>query len=327
MTGIYIKWSTGPGQGLVWLSGFVLIFGLLHVGRFSVYHYDVLSQDEIVPGLVKSVHKNNCPMSLDTLGSYNIFQPLALGRNQTDDEVATSLQVKSGGTWAPSICSPQIQVYVVIPFRNREEHLREFLRVIHPFLQTQNLSYTILVAEQSAGTPFNRAKLFNVGYQELKKQFGFLGCVIFHDVDLIPLDARNIYGCVQSPRVLHLSAHLDNFRFNLPYERLFGGAVAIEESIFEDVNGFSNQFYGWGGEDDDLANRLSSSGYSIIRYASSISRYTMLQHRKEVSSGHDRPYNPLLERKIDSSDGIRQIEYKVLSIVKKPLYTHIIVNL
>ena len=45
-------------------------------------------------------------------------------------------------------------------------------------------------------------------------------------------------------RALHLSAHLDNFRYNLPYERLFGGAVAVEENIFEDVNGFSNQFYG-----------------------------------------------------------------------------------
>ncbi len=29
-------------------------------------------------------------------------------------------------------------------------------------------SYTIVVAEQDAGDPFNRAKLFNVGYQELK---------------------------------------------------------------------------------------------------------------------------------------------------------------
>ena len=73
---------------------------------------------------------------------------------------------------------------------------------------------------------------------------GSLGCLIFHDVDLIPLDARNIYGCVTGPRALHLSAHLENFRFNLPYHDLFGGAVAVEEAIFEDINGFSNQFYG-----------------------------------------------------------------------------------
>jgi N-terminal domain of galactosyltransferase len=30
----------------------------------------------------------------------------------------------------------------------------------------------------------------------------------------------------------------------LPYNDLFGGAVAIEETIFEEINGFSNQFYG-----------------------------------------------------------------------------------
>ena len=30
-------------------------------------------------------------------------------------------------------------VFLVIPFRNREEHLSQFLRVIHPFLQAQNV--------------------------------------------------------------------------------------------------------------------------------------------------------------------------------------------
>jgi hypothetical protein len=33
-----------------------------------------------------------------------------------------------------------------------------------------------------------------------QKMFGSLGCIIFHDVDLIPLDGRNLYGCVNGPR-------------------------------------------------------------------------------------------------------------------------------
>lgn len=42
------------------------------------------------------------------------------------------------------------------------------------------------------------------------------------------------------------------FRFNLPYEGLFGGVISILTEQFQEVNGMSNLFEGWGGEDDDL---------------------------------------------------------------------------
>ena len=67
--------------------------------------------------------------------------------------------------------------------------------------------------------------------------------MIFHDVDLIPLDYRNIYGCsVEGPR--HLSANLQQFRYLLPYENLFGGVIAISSRLFESVDGFSNEYFG-----------------------------------------------------------------------------------
>jgi len=42
----------------------------------------------------------------------------------------------------------------------------------------------------------------------------------------------------------------------VPYNGIFGGVTAFKQQHFELVNGFSNQFYGWGGEDDDMYNRL-----------------------------------------------------------------------
>jgi len=42
----------------------------------------------------------------------------------------------------------------------------------------------------------------------------------------------------------------------VPYYGIFGGVTAFKREHFEYVNGFSNQFYGWGGEDDDMFNRL-----------------------------------------------------------------------
>ena len=41
----------------------------------------------------------------------------------------------------------------------------------------------------------------------------------------------------------------------LTYDHLFGGIEAFRKEHFELINGFSNKFFGWGGEDDDLFNR------------------------------------------------------------------------
>ena len=43
----------------------------------------------------------------------------------------------------------------------------------------------------------------------------------------------------------------------LPYTTIFGGAGAFKKEDFEMINGFSNHFWGWGGEDDDLYRRYN----------------------------------------------------------------------
>jgi hypothetical protein len=43
--------------------------------------------------------------------------------------------------------------------------------------------------------------------------------------------------------------------FRLPYAQIFGGVSAISTEQFRNINGFSNIFFGWGGEDDDMYRR------------------------------------------------------------------------
>ena len=43
--------------------------------------------------------------------------------------------------------------------------------------------------------------------------------------------------------------------FRLPYWSIFGGISAMTPVHYEKLNGFSNDYWGWGGEDDDVSTR------------------------------------------------------------------------
>lgn len=53
-----------------------------------------------------------------------------------------------GGHYRPDNCTARQRVAIIIPYRNREVHLRAFLNNIHPFLKRQQADYTIFVIEQ-----------------------------------------------------------------------------------------------------------------------------------------------------------------------------------
>jgi hypothetical protein len=84
--------------------------------------------------------------------------------------VASALDVSVGGRWRPRACVSSLTSVVIVPYRDRPEQLETFVRALHPFVQAQNVSYRIVVVEQSDdGRAFNRGKLFNVGFSEIVK--------------------------------------------------------------------------------------------------------------------------------------------------------------
>ncbi|GAB6032512.1 hypothetical protein CHUAL_011408 [Chamberlinius hualienensis] len=176
-------------------------------------------------------------------------------------------ELSPGGRFHPKECTSRHKVAIIIPYRDRERHLRLFLNHLHPILQRQQLDYGIYVIEEAGTTKFNRAMLMNIGFVESLKHHDF-GCFIFHDVDLLPENDLNIYSCPEQPR--HMSVAVDTMNYKLPYADIFGGVSALSKQQMEKVNGFSNEFWGWGGEDDDMSNRIRYYGYKISRYQSSI---------------------------------------------------------
>ncbi|XP_067633852.1 beta-1,4-N-acetylgalactosaminyltransferase bre-4 [Eurosta solidaginis] len=225
--------------------------------------------------------------------------------------------LKTGGAFEPNDCIPNHHVAIVVPFRDRYAHLAVFLRNIHPFLMKQHIAYRIFLIEQTNGKAFNRASLMNIGFLEALKIFPW-DCFIFHDVDLLPLDNRNLYTCPRQPR--HMSVAIDTLNFKLPYRSIFGGVSAMTRKQFQLVNGFSNSYFGWGGEDDDMSNRLKHANLFISRYPVNIARYMMLKHPKEKAN--PKRYENLVNgiNKMEM-DGINSIKYNIYSIKEFPTFT------
>ena len=150
----------------------------------------------------------------------------------------------------PAHCRARSRVAIIVPYRNREEQLKLFLNHIHPILSRQQLVYGVYVVGQvihrlgmrscrskanstfQAGyTKFNRALLFNVGFAEALRDNPHWECFIFHDVDLMPEDDRNLYTCpVSQPR--HMSVAVDTMNYTLMYDSLFGGVSALSRDPY-----------------------------------------------------------------------------------------------
>ncbi|NXQ47627.1 B4GT5 galactosyltransferase, partial [Catharus fuscescens] len=220
-------------------------------------------------------------------------------------------------------CAPQVAI--LIPFRNRYEHLPVLFRHLIPMLQRQRLQFAFYVVEQAGNQPFNRAMLFNVGFREAMKDLDW-DCLIFHDVDHIPENDRNYYGCGQMPR--HFAAKLDKYMYLLPYNEFFGGVSGLTVEQFQKINGFPNAFWGWGGEDDDLWNRVQYAGYSVTRPEGDTGKYKSIphHHRGEVQF-LGRQYALLRKSKERQAlDGLNNLNY-FPNVTYDALYKNITVNL
>uniref|UniRef100_A0A3B4B3S5 Beta-1,4-galactosyltransferase n=1 Tax=Periophthalmus magnuspinnatus TaxID=409849 RepID=A0A3B4B3S5_9GOBI len=234
--------------------------------------------------------------------------------------------VVRGGRYRPPDCEARHRTAIIIPHRHREHHLKFLLYYLHPFLQRQQVTYGIYVIHQAGNYTFNRAKLMNVGFREAMKEEDW-DCLFFHDVDLIPEDDRNTYTCDANPK--HAAIAMDKFGYKLPYKMYFGGVSALSPEHYLKMNGFPNNYWGWGGEDDDIGIRVSLAGMYITRPSLKVGRYKMIKHKLDEGNGvNPKRFNMLARtRQTWKLDGMNTAEYEVLSKVYLPLYTNITVNI
>jgi len=103
--------------------------------------------------------------------------------------------------------------------------------------------------------------------------------------------------------------------------------VALTTPHFTLVNGYSNLYWGWGCEDDDLYDRVLYHELNITRPEPvNTYRYVMIPHSKDPPSPDRKKF---LRRPISLSkyDGLTNLNYRRLRLELKPLFTHVVVDL
>jgi hypothetical protein len=176
--------------------------------KYQDFDASLVPDEGIFNSIMKVFGINTCPATPpDLVGPVEVDPSPEYMENV---EKRLSSKVQAGGRYKPSECRARDRVAIVIPFRDRKQHLPILLKNLHPFLMKQQINYGIFLIEQSPDGSFNRAKLFNIGFVEALKLDDW-DCFIFHDVDLLPMDDRNLYTCPDQPR--HMSVAIDIFGF------------------------------------------------------------------------------------------------------------------
>ncbi|XP_005231158.1 beta-1,4-galactosyltransferase 3-like isoform X1 [Falco peregrinus] len=235
--------------------------------------------------------------------------------------------VQPGGRYRPPHCLARYKSAILIAYRNQEKYLHHLLYYIHPFLQRQQLSYSIYLIQQVGNGTFNRAKLLNVGVREALKDEDW-DCLLLHDVDLVPENDYNLYVCDEYyPK--HMASAMDKFQYTLPYKSFFGGVSALTPEHYMKMNGFPNTYWGSGGENDDIATRIRLAGMKIVRTSPHLGRYKVMDYDDEAERQElwRRPASRHNTQKTWKDDGMNSLEFKLLSRTKHRLYTNITVDI
>ena len=186
---------------------------------------------------------------------------------------------------------------ICVPHYKREEHLKTFIPHMDEFFKNKDIEYKIFVANQvypDSISGFNRGTSKNVAFDIARKEGFDYFC--FHDIDMLPEDDSCDYSYPDN--VEHLAVHVKQFDYGLKYQEYFGGCILFTKEHYEQINGYSNGYWNWGMEDDDILYRVKQKG---------LANSTFMNHteNKEINFVRLNGLNDYI--KIIPNDSIREL--------------------
>ena len=190
---------------------------------------------------------------------------------------------------------------VITTYRDRLTHLNCFILYINKYYPELDIA----VSEQFDNGPWNKGMLFNAAVKEYGDDYSYF---ILHDVDFIPVQGKVDYSHCEVPTMI--AGEASQFDYRLYYPEFFGGVVVLSKEHYYLVNGFSNQFKGYGGEDDLFYRSFKEKG--IIPGVKN-GRFECFTHPRPKREDHYRHNVQLLNAGRNYEEGLSTVQYKVVS--------------
>jgi|LauGreDrversion4_2_1035121.scaffolds.fasta_scaffold33401_4 hypothetical protein len=152
---------------------------------------------------------------------------------------------------------------ICIPYRNRKEHIDRLIPHLSKHLTNQGIDHAFYVGHQIDDKLFNRGAMKNIASHYAFED----GCdyIAWHDVDMLTYgEEGQILGDYSYPEEtpIHIATKLSKYNYGLGYDQYFGGVVLFTKEQAYKTNGYSNEYWDWGQEDDDLFWRCYFENYT-----------------------------------------------------------------
>ena len=198
-----------------------------------------------------------------------------------------------------------INIAIIIPHRNRIEHLKKFIDWINELNKKKNNNFDLYIIDQNNFDRFNRGLLLNIGYYIANKNFNY-DRYIFHDVDSYPDQTLFDLYFSNIDKNIHYASPYLGYKYN--FDTFLGGVIGLNSNSFNNINGFSNLFYGWGGEDDSFYNRLATNNIKV--YRPEIGKYYLEEHNDPTKNELNKKKQENILFDLDNwrNNGIKQLE-------------------
>ena len=251
----------------------------------------------------------------------------------------------------------ELAIAFLIPYRERPIELRKWLWWSLPFLlQPSAAAFGIFVVEEINGPLWNKARILNAAIQEVRKLSPKFECFVFADVDLVMQATPSaikaghcLYKC--DPRVpVHFSTRLRGYSqpYDVVTDGVFGGSGSplyqggqssggVNSLTYEQIvaiDGWTNDVWGWGGEDGDLDSRIKRK-YGALTAPKEIVTYhgeeeCVFVHLIDRDSDQKGAIGVSKEGRIEGgqrgSSGLKEVKYTLLRTEHHELYTKLVID-
>jgi len=151
---------------------------------------------------------------------------------------------------------------IITIYRNDKKNTRLHQKRLFMYwinkLLSNNCNYDIITVEQIEGELFNIGKLKNVGFDYLvNKKKGKYDNIIFTDIDIIPDSDLLEYYFMETDSLNSLANFGTRYESRDKNAKFTGALVSATPNFFKEMNGYPNNFWGWGDEDVNILLRLS----------------------------------------------------------------------